>query len=231
MADIRIDISGALTDGQEVTFKAPCDCTAIEGFIVYYIENGEKLSRKFTMKDAHGNNLANVGNLFKKDAYIKAVLNTRDNLAYLQNADTNAYLEAKITPVDNLQSTRADLSLSAKQGKMLKDTLEEMKVSFQDGCNAIYDAVKAKGVTPASKSLNDIVTAIGSIQTDVKHSVKVSANLYNYAEYPGVKVVVTDNSTGATLCTLQNYWTTDASGKNTHSKGADTTAINKSFTV
>lgn len=96
MADIRLDLSGSLTDGQIVTFKAPCDCTAIEGLKVYYINNGNRVSKKFKMKDSHGNDLANIGNLFAKGAYIQAILDTNNSFAYLQNADTNGYLEEKL---------------------------------------------------------------------------------------------------------------------------------------
>ena len=48
-----------------------------------------------------------------------------------------------------------------------------MQTSFQDGCNTIYNAVKAKGITPSSKSPADISTAISSIKTDTKHVFKI----------------------------------------------------------
>ena len=96
MANIRIDINGTLTDGQNVTFKAPCDCTAIDGFKVYYISDGAKVSKNFAMKDSHGNSLRGIGNLFKKGAYVHAILDTINGFAYLQNADTNSYLEDRL---------------------------------------------------------------------------------------------------------------------------------------
>lgn len=96
MASIKITVNGALMDGHKVTFKAPCDCTAIENLKVYYVENGAQVSRIFTMKDSHGNNLAGIGNLFATGAYVHAILDTNGGFAYLQNADTNAYLESKL---------------------------------------------------------------------------------------------------------------------------------------
>ena len=95
MAKIRIDLNGALTDGQNVTFKAPCDCTEIDGFKVYYISNGERVSKNFTIKDSHGTDLKGIGNLFKQGAYVHAILDTVNGAAYLQNADTNSYLEER----------------------------------------------------------------------------------------------------------------------------------------
>lgn len=102
MANIRVDVSGILMDGHVVTFKAPCDCTAVDGIKVYYMDNGTQKSKIFTMKDTHGNNLAGIGNLFVKDAYVKVVLNTTDNVAYIQNSDTNGYLESKLSGIPTI---------------------------------------------------------------------------------------------------------------------------------
>ena len=93
MAYIKIDLNGILMDGHNVTFKAPCDCTAIDGLRVCYIENSTLKEKIFTMKDAHGNTLTGLGNLFEEGAYVHAILDTENMFAYLQNADTNGYLE------------------------------------------------------------------------------------------------------------------------------------------
>lgn len=89
MANIKVELSHEIIDGQPVTFVAPCDCTAITGLKVYY-PGGSKV---FTFKDAHGNVLTGIGNLFGEGAYVKAILDVTNGNAYLQNADTNAYLE------------------------------------------------------------------------------------------------------------------------------------------
>lgn len=91
MAKIRIDTAFTIADGAEVSFTAPCDCTAIDGLIVYYPGG----SKAFTFKDAHSNNLTGIGNLFKSGAIVKALLDVKNGHAYLQNADTNAYLESR----------------------------------------------------------------------------------------------------------------------------------------
>jgi hypothetical protein len=96
MAKIKITIDGPLMDGHHVTFKAPCDCTSVESLNVYYVKNGSQASRLFTMKDAHGNDLTGLGNLFVAGAYVHVILDTNKNAAYLQNADTNGYLEDRI---------------------------------------------------------------------------------------------------------------------------------------
>ena len=114
MAYIKLTLDHPLVDGENVTFKAPCDCTAVTGLKVYYVtltENAETAQTKtFTFKDAHGNNLTNVSNLFTSGAYIKAILDTTNNAAYIQNADTIAYLETRFS---NLKSTKVNMILTA----------------------------------------------------------------------------------------------------------------------
>ena len=130
MANIKITVEGPLMDGHKITFKAPCNCDVVEKLDVRYIENNTQKSKLFTMKDSHGKDLTGLGNLFFKDAYVDVVLDINTSSAYLQNASTNTYLEEKIkfteahTPVDNLLSDRADLPLSARQGKILNESLE-----------------------------------------------------------------------------------------------------------
>lgn len=91
MANIKIELDYELIDGQPVTFAAPCNCTAVTGLKVYHSGG----SNVFTFKDAHGNALTGLGNLFSKGAYVKAILDVNSGSAYLQNADTNAYLEGR----------------------------------------------------------------------------------------------------------------------------------------
>lgn len=99
MANVKIMVDGALMDGHRVTFKAPCNCVEVEKLKICYVKDGEQQSKLFTMKDSHGNNLTRLGNLFSKGAYVDAILDTNNNVAYLQNAATNRYLEQKMEPL------------------------------------------------------------------------------------------------------------------------------------
>lgn len=96
MANVKVTLDYPIIDGQALTFKAPCACTAVEGLIVYYpAEKGAEtlVSKVFKFKDAQRNELTGLGNLFEKDAYIDVLLDTGNNAAYIQNANTNAYIE------------------------------------------------------------------------------------------------------------------------------------------
>ena len=93
---IRIDLHGELMNGYEATFQAPCDCSEISSLIAYYPSEGEVKSKTFTFRDTHGNNLGDLGDLFVKDAFIKVILDKENGYAYIQNADTNGYLEHQL---------------------------------------------------------------------------------------------------------------------------------------
>ena len=104
MAKIAIKLDHTLLNGETITFTAPCDCTAVDGITVTYpTENPDgsltERTAEFVFCDAHKNNIAGIGNLFAAGATVKAVLNTDEGAAYLQNADTNAYIEGKFAEV------------------------------------------------------------------------------------------------------------------------------------
>ena len=94
--NIRVDLNTPIRDGTEVVFRSPVDCSQITGLIVYY--NGE--SKEFTFADAHGNNVGYIDHLFAENVVVKVILDISTSMAFVQNADTNAYLEGRIDRVD-----------------------------------------------------------------------------------------------------------------------------------
>ena len=110
MGKVRIIIDGPLMDGHKVTFKAPCNCTQVDALDVRYIKDGTQSSKLFTMKDTHGSDLTDLGNLFTKGAYVHVILDTQNGFAYLQNADTNSYLEERLAAAMN--TTRTNLLIN-----------------------------------------------------------------------------------------------------------------------
>lgn len=79
-----------------MAFKAPCDCNAVAGLKAYFPnDKGVATSQVFLFADAHGNNLTGIGHLFTAGAIVKVILHVDEGKAYIQNADTNAYLEGK----------------------------------------------------------------------------------------------------------------------------------------
>ena len=97
MAKIRLNVDHEIVDGEVLVFNAPCSCNEVDGIIVYYDQltesNVTKTIKSFVFKDAHGNTLTGLGNLFSAGAYVSVILNLANGYAYIQNADTNKYLE------------------------------------------------------------------------------------------------------------------------------------------
>jgi hypothetical protein len=87
--NIRVDLNTSIKDGLEVVFRSPVDCSQITGLIVYY-DGG---SKEFAFADAHGNNVGDIDHLFAENVVVKVILDVTNGMAFVQNADTNTYLE------------------------------------------------------------------------------------------------------------------------------------------
>ena len=111
MSQIRIDLTEPLLNGMDIKFQAPCDCTKVTGLVIYYPAGEDVTEHKaFVLKDAHGSVLTGIGNLFVKDALVKVLVDTVNGVAYLQNADTNSYLEYRLNNLANALNSLADVS-------------------------------------------------------------------------------------------------------------------------
>ena len=119
MPKIRIDLEATVVNGQTVTFKSPANCSDITGLTIYYPEGDTTTSKDFQFVDAHG---VDVGSgtisLFAANALVKIVLDTDQGKAYVQNADTNAYLEGRfenLTPI--ISTTDITAGSAASSGR------------------------------------------------------------------------------------------------------------------
>lgn len=93
--NIRVDLTTHIFDGTEVLFRSPVDCSQITGLIVYY--NGG--SKEFTFADAHGKDVGNIDHLFGENVVVKVILDVTRGMAFVQNADTNSYLEERFANI------------------------------------------------------------------------------------------------------------------------------------
>lgn len=94
--NIRVDLNTPIINGTEVVFRSPVDCAAVTGLIVYYKNAGATASKEFAFADAHGNNVGDINHLFAEDAVVKVILDVTKGMAFVQNADTNSYLEEQL---------------------------------------------------------------------------------------------------------------------------------------
>lgn len=108
--NIRVDLNTPIKDGTEVVFRSPVDCSQITGLIVYVTENGNTTSQEFALADAHGNNVGDIDHLFAENVVVKVILDVAHGMAFVQNADTNAYLEGRFdAKADSVQYTKSAL--------------------------------------------------------------------------------------------------------------------------
>ena len=129
--NIRVDLETSIKDGTEVVFRSPVDCSQITGLIVYYKESGKTASKEFALADAHGNNVGDIDHLFAESVVVKVILDVANGMAFVQNADTNAYLEGRFDDIIN--KLCPDFK---KEGKLVQcEPLEgtSLKVTYEAG--------------------------------------------------------------------------------------------------
>lgn len=102
MANIRVDLNYDIKDGSEIVFRSPVDCSAITGLAVYCTaENGATSAYEFALTDAHGQDVGNIDHLFAENVVVKVILDVTAGKAYVQNADTNDYIERTFVKMVN----------------------------------------------------------------------------------------------------------------------------------
>ena len=138
--NIRVDLNTPINDGTEVVFRSPADCSQVTGLIVYY--NGE--SKEFAFADAHGNNVGDIDHLFAENVVVKVILDVTTSMAFVQNADTNAYLEWRFQDTidkccPTFTESGAMVTCEPVEGYPLTVTAEEGATITRCGKNLLSD--------------------------------------------------------------------------------------------
>lgn len=125
---IVVNVNFAIADGSEIKFKSPADCSQIIGLRVWYKAGDDTAFQDFAFADAHGNNVGDIDHLFAANAVVKVILDVAGSMAFVQNADTNAYIERTfiksingITP----DPETGDVALEVSGGNMPEVTTED----------------------------------------------------------------------------------------------------------
>ena len=172
MPNIRLDLDSPIYDGQSLTFKSPADCSAITGLIVYYPNLDTTVSKVFQFADAHGNNIGDL-DLFASDSLVKVILDIESSLAFVQNADTNAYLERRLSDTTTI-TLLASGWVDNKQTVTLENT-DENTIVFSEPIPDDYEKFHECGIRGISQGDNSITYMC----TDVPE-VDLSVNLATF---------------------------------------------------
>ena len=171
--NIRVDLDTPIKDGTEVVFRSPVDCSQVTGLIVYY--NGG--SQEFMLADAHGNNVGVIDHLFAENVAVKVILDVTTSMAFVQNADTNAYLEGRFNGLSDgiiCEASGSTISINDSSNKNLQG-LSLYGKTTQDGTPTPTAPVELKSV---GASGNIGVTVAGAQLIDLTGSGEGTATIH-----------------------------------------------------
>ena len=163
--NIKVALEHFIEDGSEIKFKAPVDCSAVSRLAVQYTDKeGQTLTKYFAFADANGNDIGVLNNLFSAGAIVKVVIDLDasiegvDGAAFVQNADTNAYLEEKFADVSEQIATaingielpdeiykQNEEPVGAQEGALWLDTDEEIPIDFSNMVDVALAQAKDSG--------------------------------------------------------------------------------------
>ena len=169
--NIRVDFNYPIKDGTEVVFRSPVDCSQITGLIVYYPENGSIVSKEFAFADAHGEDVGNIDHLFAENVVVKVILDLDTNMAFVQNADTNAYLEGRFA---ELEAKTGIVPIKGEELDRLA-SIEKLVVGTQYLTTTDYDG--AYVYAPAGTLYLATSPSTLELQTNIVQSIQTA--LYN----------------------------------------------------
>ena len=168
MANVRVDLNYTIQDGSEVVFYAPCDYANVTGLSLYYPnENGGIESRTFTFKDAHDHDVTDLDHLFAEGACVKLIVSLTKSSVYIQNADTNRYLENRF---DQLGGT---IEITDKEPEkdntvmVINPNPSEIKVYTVDEVDAMMNKLINEELSEINKTVSELTQVIEQLRIEV----------------------------------------------------------------
>lgn len=113
--NIRVNWDLPIRDGTEIVFRSPADCSQVTGLKVYYPGDDGTTATEFAFADAHGNNVGDIPHLFAEGVAVKVILDVTKGRAYVQNADTNKYIESTFVKSVNGKTPDANGNVAVAQ--------------------------------------------------------------------------------------------------------------------
>lgn len=138
---ITVSVDFTVVDGSEIKFKSPVNCSQVTNLFVTC--TNESKDYNFNFVDANGNNIGVIDNVFAEGAVIKVILDVTSSKAFIQNADTNSYIENTFVKKEEIGNKQEIFTypittqVQDGQGKYIDSS--ENKI-VKDGCNVyVFD--------------------------------------------------------------------------------------------
>ena len=169
MSTIRVDVNFTIFDGAQVSFKSPANFADVTGLRVYYPETSTVTnSQDFIFADAHGVDVTDLDDLFGESAMVKVLLDTVHNRAFVQNADTNSYLENRFKAIEETPASQDKLGMmSASDKKKLDDIPGDAQQQINDkvpvGEKVIDSNIASMKVVPKGSGKYAAVNKVGGM--------------------------------------------------------------------
>ena len=94
MSKIALVLPDMPITGKQVSFIAPCSSSDTTCFTINNTD--------YTICDAAGNNLEGIANIWARGSFVSVILDVDSAKAYIQNANTNAYLEGVLGDIGSV---------------------------------------------------------------------------------------------------------------------------------
>lgn len=215
MAYIRVDSAFTIFDGAELSFKAPADISQVSGLRVYYSDSeGILRNQQFKFADANRQDITDLNGVFSANAMVKVILDTDDGLAFVQNADTNAYLEGKFSAINtktasiesDIKNVKTSNSTLAGEVNNLETTASSLRKDLGD--------LQQNYTTTTTKLTNDIAgvsSTASSLSGDVSNLKSTTSSLST--DVSGLKTTTSGlSSSVSSLNSTTSSLSTDVSG-------------------
>ena len=88
MGKIKVNLNYPLANGKQISFYTPCESEDTQGLIINDVE--------YALVDADGASVVDTPNLWNRGALMSVIVDTVNMRAYIQNANSNSYLEKEI---------------------------------------------------------------------------------------------------------------------------------------
>ena len=179
MANIKITLNHTISDVSEVAFRSPLDYANITGLTVDYPDtDGNMLSKDFAFADAHKTDVGHLSDLFATDAIVKVLLDYETAHAFIQNADTNSYLENKFDSVLTITEYNSEKGIAGgvatldNDGKVVQPPANHTHVPSEVGADPAGSAASAltNATSYTNSSINDHNTS-DVAHTDIRNSI------------------------------------------------------------